>query len=492
MKFKRALSLVLSVLTVLSVMTVFTMSPAAYDRTALKRYLSDAFSNCTAEIDVSSYHVSDDDLYQIVFLEVPEHFCFGEYGYLTDGTYVTKIRPKYTMTADKCRDVVSKCNSAAQFLLRDLAGSHLSDVEKALVVHDRLAAWCQPRYNETVSPVDYTIEGSLVNRHSVCDGYADAYIFLLSKLGIECIKCSSDALRHSWNIVTINGKKYYVDVTWDDKAYDVYGRVYHENFMLSYSALKSNHTASDFDTSPSDTTYENYFWKKSIAEIQYCDGKLWWFNNFDNNLYKYTSGKSEKVLTVSDKWSNYVMTINDMKCTNATALASDSGNLYYSDAKHIYKLNGNSGEAVYNESSSLNIIGFTIVYGNFYIDRSATISSTPTSRNNAVTAPVPGSTSTGGSTTGGSTAGGSTTGGSTTGGSSTGGSSSGGTGSGGEQPPVQPVNPGDPTPPSQSDNPSGGNGIADTITGIINTIMSFIQMIIAAISSLVQTISSML
>ncbi len=83
----------------------------------------------------------------------------------------------------------------------------------------------------------YSAYGSLVNRRSVCEGYAEAFKLLCDKVGIDCIlvtgmsKPASDKPMeaHMWNLVRMDDDVWYaVDVTWDD-AGDVDGNL---NYFL--------------------------------------------------------------------------------------------------------------------------------------------------------------------------------------------------------------------------------------------------------------------
>jgi hypothetical protein len=140
---------------------------------------------------------------------------------MTSGNYITEVIPYYDYAASVYQPMYAACEAAADKLLSGIVGNQdLTDVQKALLIHDRLAVWCEYDYarllDDTLTDETYTMYGALVNRYTVCQGYAETYLFLLRVVGIESELCSSDALNHAWNIVKIDGKFYHVDVTWDD------------------------------------------------------------------------------------------------------------------------------------------------------------------------------------------------------------------------------------------------------------------------------------
>ena len=110
----------------------------------------------------------------------------------------------------------------------------------------------------------------MLKHKAVCGGYADAYSYLMNKIGIKTEYVGSEELDHGWNIVVINNKPYYVDVTWDDCHMNY---IEHDNFLRSYDGfVKTGHTASDYSlsynrTPINDTTYDEYYWQDSYSEF---------------------------------------------------------------------------------------------------------------------------------------------------------------------------------------------------------------------------------
>ena len=65
--------------------------------------------------------------------------------------------------------------------------------------------------------MQYTAYGALIDKTSVCQGYAVLLYRMLLEAGIDCrvISGYGNGGGHAWNIVRLNGKYYNVDATWD-------------------------------------------------------------------------------------------------------------------------------------------------------------------------------------------------------------------------------------------------------------------------------------
>ena len=106
-------------------------------------------------------------------------------------------------------------------------GKDMTELQKALALHDWLVINCQ--YDVTVSrPNAHTAYGAIVEGYAVCDGYAKAYNDLLGRVGVTAtivegrkpLHLGDNPQPHAWSCVTIDGKKYHVDVTADDPVPD--------------------------------------------------------------------------------------------------------------------------------------------------------------------------------------------------------------------------------------------------------------------------------
>ncbi|WP_044912863.1 InlB B-repeat-containing protein [Butyrivibrio sp. WCE2006] len=127
-----------------------------------------------------------------------------------------------------------------------------SDVLKELAVHDKLIDEIEYDYSSEVDNTTYhlshTAYGSLINKTSVCDGYAGALSYLLKKLNIDTMIIagytkSGNQGNHAWNIVCIDGEWYEVDPTWNDPTIKAN---YSETLLFEIHHLYYNLTTDEF------------------------------------------------------------------------------------------------------------------------------------------------------------------------------------------------------------------------------------------------------
>lgn len=209
---------------------------------------------------------------------------------------INTLNVTYLVTASEYQTRWQACEKSMGVLLRNIQGNNsLSDVNKALLLHDRLIIWCAyDRANllaDSLTADDYTMYGTLVNQTAVCQGYSWTYKYLLAMVGISSYICSSNDIVHAWNIVYIGGVPYHVDLTHDDpcdgyEPYDQAGRVYHNNFLVDDTRSRQLHAevfgtnAYAYDTAltqiPTSAIYHNAYWKDLEKEIMLIDNELYY------------------------------------------------------------------------------------------------------------------------------------------------------------------------------------------------------------------------
>lgn len=100
-------------------------------------------------------------------------------------------------------------NAVNEYLTAINEGTTYYDKEK--IAHDLLIK--NIVYNTDAKYNQSSCSG-LVEKATVCMGYAASFQLLMNRVGIETIVVSSSG--HAWNEIKLDGNWYVVDVTWDD------------------------------------------------------------------------------------------------------------------------------------------------------------------------------------------------------------------------------------------------------------------------------------
>ena len=323
------------------------------DIAALREYLTTEMAKCTPKITVSQFGIPKTAVYvsalsELIFDEMPEIFHVSTYGYSYSQSTgkIVSVSPTYDCNAAEYAERMEACKTAAENILEDIKDNEkISDVQKALLIHDRLALWCaydlENLENDTLQPEAYTMYGALGMGRAVCEGYANAYMYLLDQVGIDSYICSSMSLNHAWNIVEIDGMWYHVDVTWDDPVWDISGRVNHQNFLRSSEDFfeETGHTARDYDTTPRDETYDDAFWQDSQAAFQLVNGEIYYIDHTTKTLKHYDG---EIICSVESRWSAGG---SGYWIGNFSRLAEYKDRLYYSLSDSVYLVDPVTGNA---------------------------------------------------------------------------------------------------------------------------------------------------
>lgn len=174
------------------------------------------------------------DVYQ---RDYAHHFWLGKkysYSYY-DENRITEYMPQYTMSGETLENAKTAFVSAADKILANITPS-MTDYEKELILHDGLVK--QVVY-DLDAPHAHDPYGALVEGKAVCEGYAEAFQYLLHRAGIQSFLVigSSRGEGHEWNVVKIDGKYYHVDPTWNDQG----DTIFHAYFNMSDDMIKEDH-----------------------------------------------------------------------------------------------------------------------------------------------------------------------------------------------------------------------------------------------------------
>jgi len=341
-------------------------------------------------LDIASLSIPADQISDVVMLFINRH---PEYYWLSFESCDVENGIAVTLYEDvkpfmgKSRSTVFGSSSLEEATKKALAvvKPEMSDLEKALVLHDYIALNTEYDYqgylNGNLPNSVFTIEGTLVEGKAVCQGYALAYQYLLNKVGIESKYVASSAMNHGWNLVKIFGRWYHVDVTWDDPVWDQLGRVKHQYFLLSDAGIMGlKHYSWEVwdngtETAPAAVSevYNTYFWRNIDTGIWYYKEKMYYME-----ISSTTVGQI-KCQSIYDSSATVLATL-DMKWPyvgmpnyywgNSSKTILYNGQFYYSGPDALYRINldgsGNTKIADVRYTNQY-VYGFAYSNGAFWI-----------------------------------------------------------------------------------------------------------------------------
>ena len=181
------------------------------------RQILSCIENKTYSTTISDITFDDlDHAFYALRCDHPELFWLSSYHYLATGDGFTFWADTNGLTVQTMRDTQAKLDAVASEFLSTLPeGASASDKVRAAY------EWVALNTTYDASTVaTQNITASLIDHRSVCAGYSAAFTYLCHKAGVAATTVSgqvtSRGYKHSWNLVEVDGKPTYVDVTFGD------------------------------------------------------------------------------------------------------------------------------------------------------------------------------------------------------------------------------------------------------------------------------------
>ncbi|MBC8590187.1 DUF5050 domain-containing protein [Wansuia hejianensis] len=262
----------------------------------------DGLINLEDNINIQSFNIPISkitDIYFKVLGDNPQIFYTGglKYSYNLDSKIVINIYPKYIYDKTVIQSKTKELDNKVDKIISSVIKPNMSEFEKEKAIHDYIVLntkYDQKNYENGTIPKDsYNAYGILVKGIGVCQGYSEAMKLLLDKIGIDCIVLAAPEMDHAWNIVTIDGKKYHVDATWNDPIPDRKGLVRYKYLNVCDEEMKKTHIW-DYDKYPKCTSRDySFLWdidsSKSIENYIYYasnEKSKEYIYKFDLNTFK--------------------------------------------------------------------------------------------------------------------------------------------------------------------------------------------------------------
>ena len=377
--------------------------------------LEQGLINHEAAINIYSYRVPATAMESVIKYLEYYRLCFFldpyNYNYSWDGYYVYEFQPAYINTAEEAAQYYSAIKAECDEVVAK-ASQLGTDVEKLLYVHNYLVDTVT--YDTTYNDNQNNIYGSIYLNSSMCEGYAAAFAYITTRLGLTTYVITSTEIGHAWNLVYLDGYYYHIDCTWDDPTISnpnlisnpLSGYARNSNFLCSdqeiidcghYPEGWDGSTALDWEVNgvsvygiaANSTKYESLALKSEKVLSHYADG-AWYYaiNGVSYSTAANTRFKINRLVFLSN--SSYIL-YNDreiysyfrVSSTGAykvfySTLQDIDGHIYYSTASGIYRLvpggAANGGDDIlilsntvdnniYDYDIDLSAGTFSVVYG---------------------------------------------------------------------------------------------------------------------------------
>lgn len=213
------------------------------------------------------------------------HLFFVDFHYeLQSNLFSQTIKLKYIYNQADTVVLTEKVKKVCNKILSKVTGK--TEFEKELSLHDVLAR--NVLYDDVAKDNllkfharSNTILGVLFYKSAVCEGIAKTLKFLLNALDIKCVVVKGKAtdelsggivspeIFHAWNMVKIDEKPYYVDLTWDINLSEK-NIIRHDYFNLTDMDIAIDHSIDK--NLPSCKAYDdNYFYKNGLVVTKKAD-----------------------------------------------------------------------------------------------------------------------------------------------------------------------------------------------------------------------------
>lgn len=303
---------------------------------SVEDYIYEGLTACQSEIDLSDYKILKEQitaLYTDVMNHHPDLF-FVEAGIsytYTSAGYVVSLRPRYLLSGEDLAAARVLCEQALDEICAGVDPTW-SDFEIALYLHDYLCLY----FSYDTDYEIYDMYQFLTKGEGVCQAYTLTYMELLSRYGIASDVAVSQQMNHIWNVITLGGRAFHVDVTWDDPVPDTEGYAGHSNFLCSDAGIASTgHYGWVSDQSCTSDAYETTFTAGVAQPFAYTAGE-WLYADGKSRavlVADFSTMSTQVLLSVQDKW-----------------LTADAGS-YYVDA--FFGVGTYRGNAIYNTPSKI-------------------------------------------------------------------------------------------------------------------------------------------
>lgn len=207
-----------------------------------------------SESGITINNISEEKINTIIGYILADHpEIFWSEGYATcyeeDVDKNIEVYPIYNALKGEKKSTKKKLEKIRDEIVSSIQAE--SDYDKVKAVYDYVIQ--NTEYVEG-SQYNQSIMGAMLNKQTVCAGYAKTVQYLLKALGVDSTYIagttvknptdSAEPVRHAWNMVKVNGDYFYLDATWGDVVSD-FPHTCYNYFLMSADEMLQTHVPND-------------------------------------------------------------------------------------------------------------------------------------------------------------------------------------------------------------------------------------------------------
>lgn len=170
------------------------------------------------------------------------------------------FNPKYTTgklvynayklnDTSKLNDTQLQVYNMAKHYIENILDTSKTTLEQEKQIYDYICNITTYYNSSNVSNNDYvnykSATGVFIDGLANCMGYSDAFYMLCSMAGMEVITTTENTMNHCWNVITLDDKKYLVDLTYADTIYEDLNIISYEYFNVPLEAVSQQYSISE-------------------------------------------------------------------------------------------------------------------------------------------------------------------------------------------------------------------------------------------------------
>lgn len=231
-------------------------------------------------------------MFNCVLYDNPEIFWVDSSYTFSKSPLGVFVEPEYRCSSEEIKTKQAELQASVSRVVA-LSGSDNSDYGKEKFFHDYI---CKNSVYDlsTYDGFGDTAYSVLVDGKAICEGYSRAMKMLLDAVGIysylvvgETENDEGKMEGHMWNVVSVDGELYHVDLTWDDTDGEL-GEINYLYFNMTDEDIRKDHfSIVPYDNNCTSEKF-NYF---------YVNGLMFsTFNNFKGMADACANGLSEDLI----------------------------------------------------------------------------------------------------------------------------------------------------------------------------------------------------